>query len=71
MLYTNPISNYFCGFKLSLRDFTEREIIANAVKNMSLHRLYDAGLHKQFILFSCYCLLVCQSLLMDTLYLYH
>lgn len=27
--------------------FGKREIIANAVKNMSLHRLYDAGLHKQ------------------------
>ena len=38
--------------------FGKREIIANAVKNMSLCRLPARGLHKQFILFSCYCLLV-------------
>ena len=34
---------------------------------MSLHRLYDAGLHKQIILYSCYRLLVCQLYRVDTL----
>ena len=46
-----PIRNCFPDF------FFERETIANAVY-MSLCRLPARGLHKQFILFSCYCLLV-------------
>ncbi len=35
--------------------------------NMSLHRLYDAGLHKQFILFRCCYLLFCWLYRIDTL----
>ena len=35
--------------------------------NMLLHRLYDAGLHKQFILFRCCYLLFCWLYRIDTL----